>query len=165
MYEATDGTRFNTLEEARAYSLANSIGYHEVPTSQGQGGGGSGPVLNPNTGQYENRNASGQLVGEPNNTGNYTWDQAQGKYVLKKTAGNGFGTGIETPSSELEGLAKKSYEESQNLSDPTTLRAKALEGYQGAIEAIERVGQFKPIPPALGIQSMDVNISLIYKLR
>ncbi|OZB36073.1 MAG: hypothetical protein B7X35_04065 [Halothiobacillus sp. 14-56-357] len=41
--------------------------------------------------------------------------------------------------------------------------AKALN--QGAIEAIERVGQFKPIPPALGIQSMDVNISLIYKLR
>lgn len=36
---------------------------------------------------------------------------------------------------------------------------------QGAIDAIERVGQFKPIPPALGIQSMDVNISLIYKLR
>ncbi|ACX96975.1 TonB family protein [Halothiobacillus neapolitanus] len=36
---------------------------------------------------------------------------------------------------------------------------------QGAIEAIKRVGQFKPIPPALGIQSMDLNISLIYKLR
>ena len=36
---------------------------------------------------------------------------------------------------------------------------------QGAIEAIKRVGQFKPIPPALGMQSMDLNISLIYKLR
>ncbi len=36
---------------------------------------------------------------------------------------------------------------------------------QGAIKAIKRVGQFKPIPPALGMQSMDLNISLIYKLR
>lgn len=36
---------------------------------------------------------------------------------------------------------------------------------QGAIEAIKRVGQFKPIPPALGMQSMDLTIGLIYKLR
>lgn len=36
---------------------------------------------------------------------------------------------------------------------------------QGAIEAIKRVGQFKPIPPALGMQSMDLSIGLIYKLR
>lgn len=36
---------------------------------------------------------------------------------------------------------------------------------RGAIEAIKRVGQFKPIPPALNMQSMELNISLIYKLR
>lgn len=36
---------------------------------------------------------------------------------------------------------------------------------QGTIEAIKRVGQFQPIPPELGLSSMELNISLIYKLR
>lgn len=36
---------------------------------------------------------------------------------------------------------------------------------QGAIEAIKRVGQFKPIPSELGMSSMEFSIGLIYKLR
>lgn len=48
-----------------------------------------------------------------------------------------------------------------HLVDPTG--ASALN--QGAIEAIKRVGQFRPLPPALGLAKMDLSISLIYKLR
>lgn len=36
---------------------------------------------------------------------------------------------------------------------------------RGALEAIERVGKFKPIPPELAKSSMDLTISLVYKLR
>ncbi len=36
---------------------------------------------------------------------------------------------------------------------------------RGAIEAIARVGQFTPIPAKLGINSMNLTISLVYKLR
>ncbi|MHB8920480.1 MAG: energy transducer TonB [Halothiobacillus sp.] len=36
---------------------------------------------------------------------------------------------------------------------------------RGAIEAIERVGKFKPIPPELGKTPMNLTISLVYKLR
>ncbi|OYV28157.1 MAG: hypothetical protein B7Z82_03430 [Halothiobacillus sp. 20-54-6] len=36
---------------------------------------------------------------------------------------------------------------------------------RGAIEAIERVGKFNPIPPELGKTPMNLTISLVYKLR
>ncbi len=36
---------------------------------------------------------------------------------------------------------------------------------RGAMEAIARVGQFKPIPPKLGMGTMNLTISLVYKLR
>lgn len=36
---------------------------------------------------------------------------------------------------------------------------------QGAVEAIRRVGQFRPIPPALGMSRMSLRIVLNYKLR
>lgn len=50
-----------------------------------------------------------------------------------------------------------------NIHLVTPAAAEALN--QGAIEAIKRVGQFKPIPPELGLPSMNLNIKLNYRLR
>ncbi|MBN2855118.1 MAG: TonB family protein, partial [Halothiobacillaceae bacterium] len=36
---------------------------------------------------------------------------------------------------------------------------------RGAMAAIAGVGQFKPIPPQLGMGTMNLTISLVYKLR
>lgn len=112
-YIGTDNKRYDSYEAMVAAEKSKGTAYgqapapdlasNQIPVTYGQQGNPNlpsrnEPVFNPNTGRYENRNASGQLISDPGVgkwvtkpgtnqevfvEGDYAWSDKQGKYILK----------------------------------------------------------------------------------